>query len=386
MNALWIGLSGLLGFVVPVVGAEQATVTIRLVTPGLPSDRTVFITGNIAALGQWDPGATPMKRIGPDLWEFTLKLRPGFALEYKFTLGSWDTEALRPDGSVPPNSVLRVEGDVTVVDVVYRWKGRDPSVPSKITGRVDRYPAFEGRGLRPRDVLIWLPPDYESNTEARYPVLYMHDGQQVFDPATSTHGVDWGVDERATELIQQGRMRGIIVVAAYNTPDRRAEYGETDLGAAYRRFIVEELKPFVDRTYRTLPDRENTAVMGSSMGGRVSLLLAWEYPEVFSMAGCLSPSFSEETLQLVARGRPEAPLRIYMDNGGRGLDAELQRNVDRMLDLLADQGFRFGEDLVWFRDPAANHDEAAWAQRVWMPLLYFFGVGPQDWIRQLPPR
>src|SRR6185503_14814690 len=155
----------------------------------------------------------------------------------------------------------------------------------------------------------WLPPGYAANRAARYPVLYMHDGQNVFDPGTSFGGVDWGVDETMTRLIREGKVRPAIVVAIWNTAKRYQEYmpqkplagttsHSTGFGSTiqnseiisdnYLRFLVTELKPFIDRTYRTKTGRADTFTMGASMGGLIAAYAMTEYPEVFGGAGCVS--------------------------------------------------------------------------------------------------
>jgi predicted alpha/beta superfamily hydrolase len=239
---------------------------------------------------------------------------------------------------------------------------------------------MEGEGIKPRDVIVWLPPSYEKHRRKRYPVLYMHDGQNVFDPATSFLGVDWQVDEVADRLIRERKMQEIIIVAIYNTPDRRDDYSDTPKGRAYMRFIVEKLKPFIDQQYRTLPDRKHTAVMGSSMGGLISFLLVWNYPQVFSQAACLSPVFDHRDISVNAVPLvetyvgPSKKIRIYMDNGVVGLDEQLQPGCDAMLRALQAHGFKLGRNLEWYRDPDAEHNERAWAKRVWRPLLFMYGV------------
>jgi predicted alpha/beta superfamily hydrolase len=172
-------------------------------------------------------------------------------------------------------------------------------------------------------------------------------------------------------------MKEVNVVGLYNTPDRGPEYGK-DPGKtrAYMDFVVTSVKPFVDAHYRTLPDRENTAVMGSSMGGLISFLLAWQYPQVFSAAACLSPAFTVgDWLDDVEKyDGPPKPIRIYMDNGGVGMDRErMQPGCERMLDILPKKGFILGENLEWFLDEKAEHNEAAWAARLHRPLLFLFG-------------
>ena len=140
-----------------------------------------------------------------------------------------------------------------------------------------------------RNVIIWLPPGYNKlrNVQKKYPVLYMHDGQNLIDPKTSFAGKDWRVDETAVKLSKAKRMSEIIVVGIYNTSDRLAEYSDSEKGDRYLNFIIDELKPFIDNNYRTIPQREHTAIMGSSMGGLISFIAGWKYYDVFSMAGCM---------------------------------------------------------------------------------------------------
>ena len=234
-------------------------------------------------------------------------------------------------------------------------------------------------GILSRDVLVWLPKGYEKYPQKKFPVLYMHDGQQLFDPATSTHGVDWQIDETVTKLVKQGKMKEIIVVGINNTNDRGAEYSDTIKGLAYRNFVIKKLKPFIDKTYRTRYGKEHTGIMGSSMGGLVSFLFVWYHPGTFSMAGCLSPAFIEgDILKKVKEYKgPDKKIKIYMDNGGLGLEKKLQPGCDEMLKFLEKQGFINGENLMWFQDKKAEHNEAAWAKRVWQPLLFMYGIGEQ---------
>jgi predicted alpha/beta superfamily hydrolase len=173
-------------------------------------------------------------------------------------------------------------------------------------------------------------------------------------------------------------MREIIIVGVYNTVNRAAEYSDTTAGRAYMNFLAHTLKPFIDSNYRTLPGPEYTATMGSSMGGLISFLIAWHHPEVFSQAGCLSPAFifqNYKSVKMVNAYRgPAKPIRIYMDNGGVGLEDTLQYGCDKMLAALRQAGFKDGDNLEWFYDETAEHNEAAWAKRVWRPLLFLYGL------------
>lgn len=229
-----------------------------------------------------------------------------------------------------------------------------------------------------RHILVWLPPSYGTDTTRTYPVLYMHDGQNVMDPATSFLGKDWRVDEVADSLIRSGEMEEIIVVAITNTDDRMAEYSPLQKGQSYSRFLVETVKPFIDQTYRTKPEREHTAVMGSSMGGLISFHLAWDYEHVFSKAACLSPAFLVDRYEAVKRVRryrgSRKDVRIYIDNGTEDLEARLHRGVTRMVRALKRRGFREGEDLVVVIEDGAQHNEMAWAGRIHVPLKWFFGL------------
>ena len=142
-----------------------------------------------------------------------------------------------------------------------------------------------------RDIIVWLPPTYLRTKQRRYPVLYMHDGQNLFDPATAFLNNDWRADEMADRLMRKKRMKEVILVGIYNTPERIPEYSGGKPGRNFARFVVEELKPLIDSTYRTMPEAKHTAVLGSSMGGLSAFYFAWWYPEVFSQAACMSSSF-----------------------------------------------------------------------------------------------
>jgi predicted alpha/beta superfamily hydrolase len=248
-----------------------------------------------------------------------------------------------------------------------------------IVGTVKYQTGLQGDGLKyPRDLIVWLPPSYGKEPTRRFPVLYMHDGQNIIDPSTSFIGYDWRIDEMADSLIRTGAMQEIIVVGINNSPDRMPEYSDTDLGRSYARFVVHTVKPLIDSLYRTIPDRSHTAVMGSSMGGLMSFLLVWWYPDVFSKAGCLSSVFSfdhEKFLHEVeAENGRSRDFRIYMDCGGFGEEATLRPGMDKMVALLQEKGYAEHKDFEWFYDPLAEHSERAWAARLWRPLLFLFGT------------
>lgn len=261
-----------------------------------------------------------------------------------------------------------------------------------VTGDVRIHTGFRSQALgNRRDVRVYLPPGYEQHPEQRYPVLYVQDGQNVFDSATAAFGVEWGLDETAESLIRQGKLPPMIIVAADNTPDRLAEYsplpdpkhggGRAD---AYGRFMVDELKPFVDSHYRTRPEREHTGVMGSSMGGLVSLYLGFKHPGVFGLVGALSPSLwwadHEASRQLPCTGGPQ---RIWLDAGSEeGEDADHNGVADPIDDTrelghrLIDAGWT-DENYLFYREvQGGTHTEGSWAERAGDVLQALYGERP----------
>ncbi|WP_395401978.1 alpha/beta hydrolase-fold protein [Pseudoduganella sp. UC29_106] len=173
-----------------------------------------------------------------------------------------------------------------------------------------------------RKLRIYLPPGYEENGKKRYPVLYMHDGQNLFDAKTAAYGVEWNIDEVADRMIAEGSMQEVIIVGIDNTADRIAEYTpccDPKYGGGklndYAKFIVKTVKPWVDGHYRTLRDRRHTAVMGSSLGGIASVYIGQHYPQVFSMASGVSSSFWWNESNMVRNAPRLLPVKFYIDAG-----------------------------------------------------------------------
>ncbi len=275
-----------------------------------------------------------------------------------------------------------------------------PGPPLGVTGVVRFHGDFPSRLVAPRNVEVWLPPGYERG-RARYPVLYVHDGQNVFAPATSYTRVDWAIDETMTRLVAEGKVRPAIVVAVWNTPRRMQEYmpakalaspGDSVpsgipgvpafagpiLSDAYLRFLVEELKPFIDRTYRTRPGPIDTFIMGSSMGGLISAYAVTEYPQVFGGAACLSTHWPAGNGAMVRYLRqalppPASGHRFWFDHGTETLDslyAPYQRQVDG---IMRAAGYVEGRNWVTRVYPGADHSERAWRVRVADPLVFLLG-------------
>lgn len=276
-------------------------------------------------------------------------------------------------------------------------------------GQLLRLGAVSSAHARTREISVWLPPGYEASDQS-YPVLYMHDGQNLFDPATANFG-EWGVDEHLERLIANGQVRAPIVVGVWNTELRQREYVPSDLIAAlpddmrseiqstyggpplsegYLRFLTDELKPLIDRRFRTLVGAPDTLIAGSSMGGLISLYALMKRPDVFSAAACLSTHWplritgqaegpaldawrsrlTETWTRIIASGLPAPGThRLYFDRGDETLDSfygEFQTAVDAAITALGygPEAFR---TLVF---PGARHDEASWNSRLDVPLTF----------------
>ena len=355
-------------FISHAAAAQQ--VKFRLFAPGLTDTSKVYIAGSHPSIGNWDPGSKNMSYQGNNIWEMTISLSEPIVLQYKYTLGSWNKEAVSTAGMGLPNHVLVVQHDTLVTDTVQRWKSS--TALKTLTGNFNFLRDMKAAGLRDRDVTVWLPPGYDS-TKKRYPVIYLQDGQNLFDVSTSAFGTEWRVDETADSLIKAGTIPPVIIVGINNTSDRSEEYLPWKKNEAYKNFLVHQLKPFIDSAYRTKKDAAHTIVGGSSAGGILAFMMVWEYPQVFSKAICMSPAFLSpegfsDKFDYVSKVR-ESEIRpkkvfFYIDNGGKDLDKLLQPGVDQMISALASKKYRGGKDYVFIRDEAATHNEVAWSKRL----------------------
>jgi len=382
--------------------AACCTVTMRVRVP--EGTGTVYLAGSLPELGPWRPDGRAMAGEGPERTA-QVTAPPGTIFEYKFTLGSWDREALGAAGAVPPNHQLVIVSDTVVVHDVADWK-KDPREyiadwrNSGVRGRLVYWRDVASTFLGPtRHVEIWLPPGYDADSATRYSVLYMHDGQNLFDPRIANTGVDWGVDEAVMRLADRGVMAPIIVVGVWSTAERGPEYSPWHGAPRYARFLIEELMPRVDREFRTLTGPAHTAVMGSSMGGLLSFYLVTHHPDVFGACGCISTHFplSEAVVarvfpDLAATTAPDSTpyvvrdiargfqvpqgTRYWFDFGGQGLDAEYGPTHEAVRTWLLRQGLEEGRDFVIRRYPQATHNEASWRARLEDPLTFLFGGRP----------
>ncbi len=275
------------------------------------------------------------------------------------------------------------------------------------SGSLIRYVRFKSSFVEPRNVDVWLPDGYSSSKH--YAVLYMHDGQMLFDGTHTWNNAEWKVDETLGKLHNDKEIRECILVGIWNVPaNRYADYFPEKIirdipeparktiltkqlkvipsGDDYLRFIVKELKPFIDRTYTTFQDVSNTFIIGSSMGGLISAYALCEYPDVFGGAACLSFHSPLASFKLIDHETDEAvaikfrnylstylPLpnsrKIYFDYGDQGPDAFYKPYQTAIDEIMKQKGY---SELYWQTRffPGEDHSEQSWAKRLYIPLLF----------------
>lgn len=382
-------------------GAGPVTVTLLVELPPGTPEGPIYAAGSHAALGDWRADGLRLERDGLTA-RASLTVPRGTLLEYKITRGSWSTVEKDSAFRERPNRRLfaapgtGADSPAMVESItVEAWGDSAPPIAHTLTGDIRFHERFASRFLgNERTLRVYLPPGYDSATRRRYPVLYMHDGQNIFDAATSFIGVEWGVDEACEKLIAAGRIPPLIVVGIDNTTDRAGEYtavagtyrGEPNggRGRLYNRFLLEEVKPFIDATYRTKPGRAHTVVMGSSLGGLVSLDLALQHPDHFAAAGVVSPALwwaDHEILGRVESGAARLPAarrtRLWIDMGtaeGSSLETfkECIAEVRRLAGGLRAAGWRENRDFTLFEDEGADHSERAWNGRIERILAWLY--------------
>lgn len=351
------------------------------------AESVVYLTGDRRELGLWKSDGVRLRKQRDGTWRGKISLDEGVEFEFKVTLGRWDKVEKDSQGRDVANRAAVAHGGAVVRADVLGW-GQTFVVPNSLVGELQTHERFYSSALgNVRTVWVWLPPGYTRDESKRYPVVYMQDGQNLFDTAKATFGVEWGVDEAVWGLVSAGAMRACVVVGIENTSDRFGEYTPTPAGGVggraglYGKFITSELKPFIDTYYRTLTSPSDTFVAGSSLGGLVSLFLLREYPEVFGGCGALSPSLwwdGEGLLRQAERdGRWAAGKRVWLDMGteesGWGDEGGHVLRTRRMGEALVRAGLSVGEDLRCEIVEGGQHNEAAWAARVGEVIRHLVG-------------
>lgn len=287
---------------------------------------------------------------------------------------------------------------------------------AQFKGETVKISGFKSKLVKARNIEIWLPPDYAENSKKKFPVLYMQDGQNIFDQETSLHKTAWEADSTAKKMILQNRVDPFIIVAIWSTEKRYLEYFPEKvvknftpkdlkvfekfkkeqkisdsklLGDEYLSFLVTELKPYIDKNYRTLSDPKNTSICGSSMGALISLYAICEYPNVFGQAACMSthwPLLFDNSYIPLAEGIKKYVFenlptpsnhRIYFDHGTKSMDQYYgvhQKTIDNVMKI---KGYN-NSNWVTKKFENAEHTELAWQKR-FDEVLVFLYKGKTDY-------
>lgn len=385
----------LVALLVATGSAAPARVVLEVRAPAsTPADATLWLSGDRDSLGRWNGAGVRLVRAGDHVYRIALRGPAGAVAEYKLTRGGWDTVEKGPGGEELANRRLTYRDGDTIRVVVAAWRDEgsaaEPRRSSTMTGDIRRLAAFASRHVPARDVLVWLPPDWRADSLAPRPVVYLLDGQNVFDAATSFIGVEWGADEIAARGVRDGRLPSLILVAVPNSPERRSEYTrdpDPQQGgggsARFARFLAEELCPEIVHRFHADARPERTAIIGSSLGGLCALDAVLDPGSPFGAAGSLSPSVWWAGRAIVQRAaathgaRPRIWLDMGTDEGTPREDGSRPwvADVERLRDTLVANGWQPGRDLHFEIVSGGRHDERAWSARLGRLL---------EWL--LPPR
>lgn len=338
----------------------------------------VYLTGDIPNLCNWEVKCLKLDKIFKHTFRKVITIKDSVTnIDFKITKGSWSKQATSSSGRLYPNNRIQLEIDKTIkIMNVANWSDKKAH---GVTGDLITLKNFKASPLKgSKSIWIWLPPSYKNNPSKKYPVLYMHDGQNVFDPQTSGFGNEWSVDEVMDKLITQKKIREAIVVASSSSPDNRnGEYTYDRDGHQYANFIINSLKPYIDKNYRTLSNKENTYLMGSSMGALISFTILWKHNDVFSKAAALSlPPFAHDDRVfkwLKSIKAPNNKTSLYIDHGTTGQDKKYLEHVLRFINVLELKGYP-KKSIEYQVAPYADHTELDWARRVEKPLLYLLSI------------
>ena len=345
----------------------QLTIQIASLPANTPAGSQIYIAGNF---NNWNPGNNAHKLTQNNLGTYSITLNiPAMALEFKFTRGSWPTvEGTANGGFIPNRTFNYTGGQQTLTLQIAGWENLSGGSNSTASPNVSilSQSFFIPQLNRNRRIWVYLPPDY-ANSQKYYPVLYMQDGQNLFDQSTSFSG-EWQVDETLNNLFQQGD-DGIIVIGIDNgganrineySPWVNPQYGGGQ-GDEYLEFIVNTLKPHVDSLFRTRPQREFTGIMGSSLGGLISHFGGIQYQNVFGKVGIFSPSywFSNQAFAHTASTGRQSPMRIFLLAGQLEGNGSVVTQLNAMYDTLRQAGFSVSE-LQKVTHSDGQHSEWYW--------------------------
>lgn len=333
---------------------------------------SIFISGSFNG---WNPGDTAYKFTGiaENITQVTIYL-PAGDHEFKCTRGDWKKVECRFNGDDRDNRRIKIAGDTVFTISIDAWKDDFPEFSRKHTAssqvQIMDTAFFMPQLNRYRSIRIYLPEGY-ANSKKKYPVMYMHDGQNLFDESTAAFG-EWGVDECLDSLVRK-KKPACIIVGIDNGPQRFNEYNPYDFeqfgkgeGDRYLEFLVQTLKPFIDKQYRTSPAKENTIIAGSSMGGLISYYAILQYPGVFGKAGVFSPAFwtAPQIKNVTDSLSRKMNGKFFFYMGGK----EGGTYISDMQEVQETLGERSQAMIYSVIDPESSHNEQAW--RKWFAEFY----------------
>ena len=377
--------------------------------PNTPKDQDLYISGSVPALGNWDAAGVRLAKGDDGKYHATVPdLLNAMDYTFKITRGTWSTVETDASGKDIANRSFTSAKDGEVDVDVAGWIDNGKAVPGRVTMsgdvRVHKNALRSAILGNQRTIVVYLPPDYEKSKDKRYPVLYMQDGQNLFDEATSYQGIEWGLDETAQRLITAGKIKPLIIVGVYNSEQRTAEFtppfsfvSKSDArGDQYAKMLVDEAKLFIDQRYRTLTDRGNTIIGGGSMGGLIALYTAKTHNEVFGGTIALSPwlRLGDKSVvkELVGDGAWLRNSFTYLNMGTEpghnypSSDAQAAiADAEQLVAELEKGGLTQSKQFIYHPIEGGKHNEASWAATAEQVLLSVYATNASPASSPLSP-
>ncbi len=338
--------------------AQEAHTVFINVPFNTPEKSDLYLTGKIPKVCDWEVKCLKMNALNRHTYFVTFPIyNSETKIEIKITRGHWDMQAATAAGIALKNLIINPQEQIEHIYNVINWKDLGPL---KVNGIIESYPDFRSNILdNNRQIWVRVPSQYQTQQNAHFPVIYFHDGQNAFDPKTSAFGVDWALDDVIEKL------QIPVIVVAIQSLNRDDEFDINKKSQKYGQFIVDELKPFIDKNYRTKTDRENSYLMGSSYGALVSSTMLWTYAHVFKQAFALSmPIHGMDGMFLKFVSKMDElkfPIKLYFDHGTHGSDINMLPAAKTFSETSQKIPNLTTEYQVF---PFAAHTESDWARRL----------------------
>ena len=352
---------------------------VRIIVNDLSQQKAakIFITGSF---NNWNPGEAKyiLQKSDSNKWQILLKDIPEGTFSYKFTQGQWDTEEVTATGENTGNHTIEIEKDYSLQINIFGWKNK-PSPPKKHTASKNVHQLTDSFYIsqlaRYRKIAVYLPANY-SSSKNNYPVLYMHDGQNLFDEYYAPFG-EWGIDKALDTLQKQTGKYAIVVaidngnenrITEYNFEDNK-KYGTAE-GKQYVDFLVSTLKPFIDKKYRTKKSKKNTAIAGSSLGGLISTYAVLKYPKTFGTAGIFSPAYwIAPSIDSLTKSISKKTANRFWFYAGEKESNEMVPDMENVKNNIKKNP---RNDFLFNLDVTGAHNEQTW--RKWFPSFYLWWI------------